>query len=189
MTDSIHTNKKSLIFLTGFMGSGKSTIGPILANTLGFRYIDVDTFIEEKANKKVVDIFSADGEQAFRKLEKEALRELAELDHCIISLGGGTIANEENSHFVLENGTLVYLKLSTDEIIQRVQHRNDRPMLKDEKGNALPAPLLRERIRELLARREKFYARANIIINADNMRVGSTVDEIVRQLRSILNKE
>ncbi len=82
------------------MGSGKSTIGPILANTLGFEYIDVDRFIEQKTQKQIVEIFSTEGEQAFRMLERNALRELTEFDHCVISLGGGTIANEENYQLV-----------------------------------------------------------------------------------------
>ena len=100
MKDSEQKNKKSLIFLTGFMGSGKSTIGPILANTLGYDYLDVDKHIEQKAKKLVSEIFNSEGEQAFRAMEKNALRELTELNHCVISLGGGTIANEENCQLV-----------------------------------------------------------------------------------------
>jgi shikimate kinase len=189
MKDALHKYKKSLVFLTGFMGSGKSTIGPILANTLGFKYIDVDTVIEQKANKRIVDIFSTEGEQAFRTLERNTLRELTELDHCVISLGGGTIANEENSQLVSQRGILVYLKLSPEEIIQRVHYKNDRPMLKDENGDTLSGPKLKERIFQLLAKREPFYGRADVIIVADNMRVGATVDEIVKQLRGIIEKE
>jgi shikimate kinase len=189
MKDALHKYRKSLVFLTGFMGSGKSTIGPILANTLGFKYIDVDTVIEQKAQKRIVDIFSTDGEQSFRTLERSTLQELTELDHSVISLGGGTIANEENSRLVSQNGILVYLKLSPEEIIQRVHYRNDRPMLKDEFGNTLAGEQLRERILQLLARREPFYGRADVIIYADNMRVGATVDEIVKQLRGIIEKE
>jgi len=120
MKDSQHGHKKSLIFLTGFMGSGKSTIGPILANTLGFQYLDVDQHIEQKTNKRVAEIFSSEGEQVFRNLERNTLLELSELNHLVISLGGGTIANEENCQLVLQKGILVYLKLSPDEIIQRV---------------------------------------------------------------------
>jgi shikimate kinase len=189
MRDTPHKYKKSLVFLTGFMGSGKSTIGPILANTLGFKYIDVDTVIEQKAKKRIVDIFSTEGEQVFRTLERNTLQELAELDHCVISLGGGTIANEKNCQLVMQNGILVYLKLSPEEIIQRVHYKNDRPMLKDEHGNPLPQPKLKERVLQLLASREQFYACADVIITADNMRVGATVDEIVKQLRGIMDKE
>ena len=188
MKDSQHAHKKSLIFLTGFMGSGKSTIGPILANTLGFEYLDVDRHIEQKTNKLVTEIFSSEGEQAFRALERDALLELTELNHCVISLGGGTIANEENCQLVLQKGILVYLKLSPDEIIQRVQHRSDRPMLKDEHGNQLSQLELKKRVLDLMIRREKFYARADVVITADNMRVGATVDEIMKNIHMMIEQ-
>jgi shikimate kinase len=189
MKDSQHGHKKSLVFLTGFMGSGKSTIGPILANTLGFEYLDVDQRIEQKTNKLVAEIFRSEGEPAFRALEREVLQELTELNRCVISLGGGTIANEENCQLVLQKGILVYLKLSPEEIIQRVQYRNDRPMLKDAQGNQLPPPELKSRVLDLMARREQFYARADVVITADNMRVGMTVDEIMKNIHFMVEKE
>jgi len=188
MKDSYHGHKKSLIFLTGFMGSGKSTIGPILANTLGFDYIDVDHFIEQKTNKRVAEIFSSEGEQAFRILERDALFEITERTNCVISLGGGTIANEENCQLVLQKAILIYLKLSPEEIVQRVQHRNDRPMLKDSQGNQLAPPELKNRVLDLMARREQFYARAHVVITADNMRVGVTVDEIMKHIHFLIEK-
>jgi len=189
MKDSQQGHKKSLIFLTGFMGSGKSTIGPILANTLGFDYLDVDRHIEQKTKKQIAEIFSSEGEHAFRAMERRTLQELTELNHCVISLGGGTIANEENCQLVLQKGILVYLKLSPDEIIQRVQHRSDRPMLKDEHGRQLTPPELKNRVLELMNRREKFYARADVVITADNMRVGTTVDEIMKNIHFMVDKE
>ncbi len=170
------------------MGSGKSTIGPILANTLGFTYIDVDQYIEQKTNKRVEEIFRSEGEQAFRTLERKALQELTELHNCIISLGGGAIANEENCRLVLQKAVLVYLKLSPEEIMQRVQYRNDRPMLKDEHGNKLSPPELKKRVLDLMSRREQFYARAHVVVTADNMRVGATVDEIVKSIHNMINK-
>jgi len=184
-----HKHKKSLIFLTGFMGSGKSTIGPILANTLGFKYIDVDKYIEQKTNKRVEEIFSSEGEQAFRALERDALLELTELNNCVISLGGGAIANEENCQLVLKKAILVYLKLSLEEIMQRVQYRSDRPMLKDENGNKLSSNALKNRVLDLMIRREQFYARADVVITADNMSVGETVDEIMKNIHDMINEE
>ena len=189
MNNQGQTHKKSLIFLTGFMGSGKSTVGPILANTIGFEYLDVDKCIERRAGKKVVDIFQSDGEAVFRTHEQTMLRELAARRQCVIALGGGTIANEENFHLVSRNGVLIYLKLSPEEILQRVQHRNDRPMLKDADGKLLAPPELERRIRELLAHREPYYSRADIVIEADALRVGVTVDEIVKHLRGLIGKE
>jgi shikimate kinase len=189
MKETILKYKKELIFLTGFMGSGKSTIGPILANSLGYTYVDVDRRIEEKAQKKIVDIFNSDGEQIFRALERTSLIEITELNHSVVALGGGTIANEENLQLVSQNGILVYLKLSPEEIIHRVQYRSDRPMLKDEQGKQLAPMQLQQRVNELLNKREPFYARADVIIRADNMRVGSTVDMIMKEIRTLMGKE
>jgi len=189
MKDLQQEQKKSLVFLTGFMGSGKSTIGPILANTLGFEYLDVDQHIEQKTNKRIAEIFSSEGEQAFRVLERDTLLEMTELSHCVISLGGGTIANEENCKLVLQKGILVYLKLSPEEIIERVQYRNDRPMLKDEQGNQLPLQELKKRVLDLMNRREQFYARANVVIFADKMRIGATVDAIMKNIHLVIDKE
>jgi len=189
MNDRLQGHKKSLIYLTGFMGSGKSTIGPILANTLGYAYLDVDLLIEQKTKKRIAEIFSTEGEQAFRTLERKTLLELAGRDHCVISLGGGTIANEENYKLVSQNGILIYLKLSPEEILHRVQYQNDRPMLKDEHGNQLTPPELEKRIINLLTFREQFYARADVIIAADKMRVGGTVDEIMKNIRGLIEQE
>jgi shikimate kinase len=122
-------------------------------------------------------------------MERHALLELTVLSRCVISLGGGTIANEENCQLVLQKGILVYLKLSPDEIIQRVQYRSDRPMLKDEHGNQLTPTELKNRVLDLMNRREIFYTRAHVVITADHMRVGATVDEIMKHIHFFIDKE
>lgn len=175
-----------LIFLTGFMGSGKSTIGPILANTLGFQFVDLDKLIEERAGQRIVEIFETKGEKHFRELERQLLAEVASASDFVISLGGGTIANEENVRLIKEHGALVYLKLSPEEVLRRVSHRNDRPMLKDEQGRVLPPDELKRRVLSLLQHREQYYNQADIIVSADLLSVGKTVDEIVKHLRPFL---
>jgi shikimate kinase len=183
----LQEKKKSLIFLTGFMGSGKSTIGPILANTLGYFFLDIDKLIEEAAGKSIPDIFRSDGEAAFRAFERTTLHNLASRSEVIVALGGGTIANEENLEFIKKNGILVYLQISPEQAKLRVQsHRTDRPMLKDEAGIPLTGEKLQERIIRLMDRREKFYLRSDIIINTDNLRIGISIDEIVKKLRAFL---
>ena len=186
MNDRDHP-KKSLIYLAGFMGSGKSTIGPILANTLGFEYVDVDRAVEHKAQKRIVDIFASDGEQIFRSIERASLEELSVKQHCVISLGGGTIANEENFQLIRGSGVIVYLQLSPEEIVHRVHHRMDRPLLIGTDGMKLPPEQMRQRVEHLLTTREQFYLRADVVIHADKKRVGSTVDEIVRRLRGLVD--
>lgn len=182
-------SKKTLIYLAGFMGSGKSTIGPILANTLGYEFVDIDKWIEQKTSKRIVELFQTEGEQRFRALEREALQASAARDHCVVSLGGGSIANEENFQLIRLNGIVVYLQLAPEEILHRVQHRTDRPLLRDEEGNILPPEQLDARVRDLLERRSQFYERADIVVASDRKRVGSTVDEIVKRLRSFQKKE
>ena len=168
------------------MGSGKSTIGPILANALGWDFIDIDKNIELKANEKIVDIFAAKGEQSFRNLEREALRDLVLRDECVVSLGGGTLTDEENFEFIRQNGVIVYLQLSPEKILERVKYRTDRPMLKDANGKPLEGVELQKRIDGLLEHRELYYSKADIIIPADSLKVGTTVDTIVERLRGLL---
>jgi shikimate kinase len=178
--------RRSLIFLTGFMGSGKSTIGPILANTIGFDFVDIDKVIEQRASKRILEIIFTDGEEKFRAVERQALEDLSALDHHVVSLGGGTIASDENFALIRRSGIIVYLQLSPEEILQRVQHRSDRPLVKDDQGNPLSREALAQRIADLLAQREQYYRRADVVIPADHRRLGSTVDEIVRRLRKLI---
>jgi len=180
-------SKKSLIYLAGFMGSGKSTLGPILANTLGFEFVDVDKFVEQKAGRKIKEIFATDGEQVFRAIERASLVEVSGRSRCVVSLGGGTIANEENFRLIRESGIIVYLQLSPEEITQRVHHRTDRPLLTAPDGNKLSPEEIQQRVGDLLTKREEYYSRADVVIHADRKRVGSTVDEIVRRLRGFID--
>ena len=99
------------IYLVGFMGCGKSTYGKKLAGKLKYSSVDLDKLVEEKAGKTVYEIFESEGEDAFRKLEAEALRETADLDNCVIATGGGAPAYWENMAWMNENGKAVFLKL------------------------------------------------------------------------------
>lgn len=178
--------RKRLVYLAGFMGSGKSTIGPILANTIGFEYVDVDKLIEDQIGKRITEIFEELGEPGFRSLEKKALKEVAERNDTVIALGGGTIANEENFKLIHGSGVIVYLKLSPGEILKRVKHKTDRPLLKDVQGAVLSEGEMQKRIEDLLQSRHQFYARADVVVETDRQRVGRTIDEIVHKLRHVL---
>ena len=177
--------KVDRIFLTGFMGSGKTTVGPILANTLGFDFFDVDKVIEKRTERTVVDIFLSQGEGTFRSIEREVLVDIAERTNCVISLGGGTIANEQNFKFIKDRGIIVYLQLSEDEIIKRVRHRPDRPLLHDTEGGLLSGEKLEAKVRALLHAREPYYHMSDLIIPSHERKVGYTVDAIVKGLRKV----
>jgi shikimate kinase len=176
---------KNLIYLTGFMGSGKSTIGPILANTLGFSFVDIDKEIEHETGKKITEIFSDLGEEFFREVERSILRQLSRREGCVIALGGGTITNDVNLEIVKTTGTLIYLKVNVEQIYRRLRYKTDRPLLRPPSGPQAPLEEseLRARILTLLEKREPFYTQADLIVTTDEQRVGITVDEIVSSLR------
>jgi shikimate kinase len=168
------------------MGSGKSTLGPILANTLGYEHIDIDHEIEKIAGKKVLEIFRERGEEDFRKIEHQALVQASMGSHCIISLGGGTIAKLPNLAITKSTGILIYLKADVNRIARRVKHKTDRPLLQTPDGKRLSDDELLIRINDILEVREPFYNQADIIIETIDHRVGVTVDEIVRALTGLI---
>ncbi len=174
--------RRDRIYLTGFMGSGKSTIGPILANTIGYDFVDIDRLIETRENRSVRSIFLESGEQYFRTLERAVIGELQSRARLVISLGGGTVTDPETFQAIVASGILVYLKVTPDQLYNRLHRRTDRPLLSDDQGNLLSEAALRERIKTLYEAREPVYARADIVVPTDDRRVGITVDAIVRRL-------
>lgn len=176
--------RKNLIYLTGFMGSGKTTIAPILANTLGYEYVDLDAAIESQAGKKVSDIFLESGENYFREIEHNLLQATSHRHHCVISLGGGTVANSNNLSIISSSGLLIYLKADAEQIFHRMKHKSDRPLLRTPEGERLTDDDLRKRIQTLLLAREPFYSKADITIPTDEAPVGKTIDLIVKRIHT-----
>ena len=170
--------KTKIIFLAGFMGSGKSTIGPILANVLGWNFFDLDRVIESKQSKKVVDIFAEKGEAGFRLLEREVLQEIAKGENVIIALGGGTIADQKNINFMKKKGKIVFLEASPESFYQRLRFKTDRPMLRGKDDELLSQDELKKRISEILNYRKKYYDQADISLQTDGLTIGKTVDAI-----------
>jgi len=176
---------KKIVYLTGFMGSGKSTIGPILANTLGWQFFDLDTVIEDKSGMKIKEIFDLYGEDHFRALERKTLLEIAENIRTIVALGGGTIANDNNLKLLKKTGFIFYLKLSPLSAYKRLKYKRDRPVLLSEMGESYTKEELLKRINILYEKRKIFYEQSDFIIDTDNIPVGKTVDRIVK----IINHE
>jgi shikimate kinase len=176
--------KKKIYYLTGFMASGKSTIGPILANTLGWNFFDLDKEVENQEGMKVVEIFDKEGESYFRKVETELLMKLSEKDDAIISLGGGAIASEENFKIIKSSGKIIYLKSSPEMAYKRLRFKRDRPAFIFE-GEEIPSKeQFLERINVLLNERKKYYEQADFIIDTDSQTVGKTVDIIAKYILS-----
>ena len=119
--------KKKIYYLTGFMAAGKSTIGPILANTLGWHFFDLDKEIEKQEGIKIVELFEQKGEEYFRKTETALLKKLSQNDESIISLGGGAIASDVNFRIIKSSGKILYLKSSPEMAYKRLIFKRYRP--------------------------------------------------------------
>ena len=158
------------VFLTGFMGTGKSTVGRALARRLGTRFVDSDAEIERRERMSVAQIFAERGEAEFRRAEANVLAELAAGD-AVVALGGGAIVADDNYATLHRSGPIVCLCASVDEIVRRVGRDGRRPLLAGENREA--------RIRELLAARREAYARADVQIDTTGVDVNAVVDRIV----------
>lgn len=177
------------IYLTGFMTSGKSTIGPILANVLGLEFVDLDTVIEAKESKTIVQIFETEGEEYFRDLETRCLQEISTREKIIVSLGGGTMTSEINLKILKDSGKIIYLKVSPDALYKRLKNKIDRPLFKDLVLNNSSEKDFVERISEMLEKREIYYNQADLVIRTDITPIGITVDKIAKKIRDILHEK
>lgn len=178
--------KKDLIYFTGFMAGGKSTIGRIVANTLGYTYTDIDKEIEKRTGKKVTEIFAELGEAFFRDLETKVLSEISKQPHHVISLGGGTIMTPKNLEIIKSRGLLLYLKSSLENIYKRLRYKTDRPVFMDKDGKWLRDAELKNRIKILMEIREPVYLQSDLTFVTDNKPVGVTVDEIIKKIKPLI---
>jgi shikimate kinase len=172
----------NIIYLNGFMAAGKTTIGPILANTLGWDFYDLDKVIEEESGKRIVDIFSDEGEKYFREKETEILIKLSKFKDAVISLGGGTSANSNNMEIIKNSGRIIYLKASPESLVQRLRYKTDRPIFNDISKSGDKKAEMKIKIIQLLNQREPYYNQADLIINTDEMTLGMTVDKIAKMI-------
>lgn len=162
------------IVLTGFMGTGKTTIGRALAKKLQMRLVDIDEEIEKEQKMSINDIFSRHGEPHFRDIETAMIQELSRDNNIIISTGGGAVLRDENMEALKENGIIFCLNATAETILERTGRSQDRPLLKVENP--------KEKITELLAYRRPFYERAGIMIETD----GKTPLEVVQEIMEIV---
>lgn len=163
------------IYLIGFMGCGKSSVGMALAQSLGCDFVDTDHLIEMQQGVSISAIFAAQGEAAFREMERRTLTEVQTFKNAIVSTGGGLPCYNDCMDVMLAGGCVVYLKTSPQELSRRlICSKTVRPLLRDKTQEKL-----HQYITEELRRREFFYGRAHAIIQTD----GTQVDELVRAIQ------
>ncbi|PAP78677.1 hypothetical protein BSZ37_06820 [Rubrivirga marina] len=148
------------------MASGKSTVGPLLADRLGYRFVDLDWLVEAQTGRSVPDLF-AEGEGVFRAAEATALRETTGGQGLVVSTGGGTLVTPQNLVVARGAGPIVWLRASVPVVLARVGDTEGRPMLAGRDGRPLRDEALRSRVADLLAAREPFYAQADLVVDAD----------------------
>lgn len=176
-------NEMVRIILIGYMGAGKTTLGKALAKALGFQFVDLDWYIENRYRKSVKEIFSEKGEDGFRKIEQSMLHETAEFENIIISAGGGTPCFFDNISYMNRQAKTVYLKTSNDVLFHRLKiAKSKRPLLAQKTDDELKAF-----IEKNLEEREPFYSKADYIFSADRLEDKFQIDESVNKLRSLLN--
>jgi len=167
------------IFLIGFMGSGKTTLGRKLANHLGWEFIDLDHKLEQQVELSIAEYFSFFGEESFRKLEGEVLKKTLYPENAVISTGGGLPCFFDNMDWMNQHGKTVYIKLSPKTLADRLESgKEERPLLQEKHGDALIAF-----IEQKLSERESFYTQANII--ADGLSLTAEKLEQILAIKAI----
>lgn len=166
------------IYLTGFMGSGKTSVGRCLAEQLGVEFVDLDKVIEAGEGKSISEIFSGGGEDFFRSRESMYLRSMARDSNVVVATGGGTPCFHDNMQWMNEHGITIYLSAVPEVLMSRLQREaGHRPMLREKSGAEL-----RQLVQTILESREEYYSRAHHIINTGTLRP----EEIARRIQALL---
>lgn len=166
----------TLIFLTGYMGAGKSTIGRKLAREIRYRFMDTDKVLEKQFGKTMSLIFSEDGERAFRKAEEVLIEKCTYRNRTVVSTGGGTLTRMETFYTAQRHGLLIYLKAPVEVLYERIVFSaKDRPLLNLENTE--------EQFRKRFALREPYYTKADFQIETTRRHADEVVKDIVQWLR------
>lgn len=155
-----------LIYLIGFMGCGKTTVGMRLAKILKYKFIDLDELIEERTGKKISEIFEEEGQQGFRQLETETLKYISSREKIVIATGGGTPCFNNNLTLMNESGITVYIRMAPGSLFHRLlPSKTKRPLIA-----GLTDLQLMEFIMNTLPERELFYSQAKFTVKGENLK-------------------
>lgn len=171
------------IFLIGYMGCGKSTIGKLLAKLLSLTFIDLDIYIQNKYRKTIAQLFAENGEEQFRKIEQRVLHEVSAFEDVLVATGGGAPCFFDNMEVMNRAGVTVYIEADPEELAARLRaSKTVRPLLKEKKPDEL-VPFIREH----LAEREHYYNQAQIIFHTDRLvtrkEIQLTVNAIAEEIK------
>jgi shikimate kinase len=173
------------IFLIGYMGAGKTTVGKHLAQRLNLQFVDLDLFIENRYRKRIGELFTEKGENNFREIERRTLLEVSQFENVIISTGGGTPCFFDSMSVMNKLGETVYLKWSAEDLITRLTvYKHNRPLVEGKNKEEMKRFIL-----ENLAKREPFYNRAAIVFDIAEMTATQDVDSIVNELTDKLTNK
>ncbi|MFO8053022.1 MAG: shikimate kinase [Candidatus Omnitrophota bacterium] len=164
------------IYLVGFMGTGKTAVGKVLANRLKKKFVEMDQLIEQGEKKEIKDIFAQNGQDYFRRLENKLLERLSSQSDLVVSCGGGVVCNQENLYILQNTGYVFSLYASADSIFKRTKGSDQRPLLN------VADPL--GKIKALLEARKPFYQKAGTKIDTDNLCVQDVADHILKLLEN-----
>ncbi|MFC2140218.1 shikimate kinase [Candidatus Auribacterota bacterium] len=168
------------VIMLGFMGTGKSTVSKVIAERLGFKFVEMDEMIEAREGMTINEIFKTKGEGYFRNLEQDLVLELSQKGKQVISTGGGVVLNEQNINNFKEQGVLISLTATAEVIYTRVKNETQRPLLKTEN------PL--KTIHDMLEYRMPFYEKADHLLDTSGLTIDKVVEEVFKILKSYRGK-
>jgi shikimate kinase len=164
------------------MGSGKTAVGPLLAERLGYAFLDLDREVEQRAGATVAVLFAERGEAAFRRAEAAALAEAAVRPRMVVATGGGVLIDPKNLALAHAAGAVVYLRATPETLASRLSGDTGRPLLLDAEQRPLDRPALTLRLAELLAQREPAYRRADVTVDVEGLTPPGIAEAVVRAL-------
>lgn len=174
-------NAGAPIFLVGFMGCGKTTLGRALAKSTGRMFVDLDFYIEQRFRRSVAQIFAEKGEAEFRRLESELLREVGEFRDVVVSCGGGTPCHDDNMEYMNSRGLTVWLRASDECLFRRLTVRREkRPLLAGRTDDEV-----RQIISERQEERRPHYSKARMTFSSDDL---ESATQIARSVESLLSQ-
>jgi len=182
----VRTLEKSLVYLTGFTGCGKSTVGPLVAELFGMEFVDLDRLIEDRFQKPIPLILRDEGERVFRLAEVQILQEIARIPGRVVALGAGTLITPISREIVQKTGILIYLMATPEDVFQRVRYTNKRILFEFPGAEErISDEELFHRIYRLMEARRPYYEMADIFVDTSQRSIEEIVQKIALALENL----